>query len=205
MDLPTELWSEIFAYLLLPDLKCVRLVSRYFSQIATPICFTTIRLDLRYDVDRVIKIASNEVARHVRKLILQTTPLLPEFDDFNEWEQALALPGDPDVNPDDYDSDDDNVLMPHEEWSSLSYDGKKALYDDYRADRRREKDAIRALVSRLCFCKLGCARREQVHPNNEPLEASALEQLDEVIKKFSKLAVFTNEPGFIFACSSRSQ
>ena len=99
----------------------------------------------------------------MRKLILQTIPSLPEFDDFNGWEDALALPGDPDVNP-----DDDDVLMPLEEWPGLSCDGKKALYDDYRADRGREKDAIRGLASRLCFRKLGCARRERVHPNGSP-------------------------------------
>ena len=84
MDLPTQPWGEIFACFLWPDLKCVRLVCPYFSKIVTPIFFTTILLDVKYDVDRVIKIASNKVALHVRKLILPTTRLLPELDDFNE-------------------------------------------------------------------------------------------------------------------------
>jgi hypothetical protein len=212
--IPIELWVEILTYLDLPDLKHIRLISPYLNAIATPVCFATIRFDLRHNVDRIIKIASEELARHVRKLVLQTTPLLRKFDSPNTWERGIALPGDPDVGSDAVvNCDEDDCLMSYEEWSGLSDDQKIALYEEYEVDRRKERNKVRDLTGHLYFRKFGCARRERVHPErtssstaNEPLnEASTLEQFDEAIKKFSNLAVLTHEPGFMmnYELSSR--
>ncbi|KAF2184517.1 hypothetical protein K469DRAFT_750754 [Zopfia rhizophila CBS 207.26] len=212
--IPIELLNEVLSYLDLPDLKRVRLINPYFNAIATPLYFRTIRFDLRHNLQRIINIASEELARHVRKLVLRMTPLLQEFGGFDTWERSIALPGDPDVDPSevmDYDGDDS--LMSYEEWSGLSDDKKMALYNDYEADRKKEKDLVQSLTSYLCFRKLGCVRGERVHPKRTSMltadkqldEASALKQLDEVIKKFSNLTMFEHEPGFLvnYELSSR--
>ena len=55
--------------------------------------------------------------------------------DFEAWEQSVSLPGDRQREDDLYPSDNDQVLMPYEEWSRLSDGEKEALfkaYEEYR-------------------------------------------------------------------------
>lgn len=98
--MPLEIQKEVLSHLDIADLKRIRLLNRYFNAIATPLCFTTIWLDPRHNLRQIINVASGPLAQHVTKLILWTTPLLRRFDSYDLWERSLALPGDPEEDPD---------------------------------------------------------------------------------------------------------
>lgn len=53
-------------------------------------------------------------------------------------------------------------FMSHEDWLGLSDDKKKALYDDYEADRREEIKQPWSLTNDLCFRKMGGVRKELI-------------------------------------------
>ncbi|KAL5432006.1 hypothetical protein PMIN06_012137 [Paraphaeosphaeria minitans] len=211
--IPVELRNEVLTYLDLSDLKHVRLLNRHFNALATPLCFTTIQFDLREGIEHIVGIASDDrLAPHVRKMVLKTRPLLRKFEGLSGMQRAMSLPGDPSpFNADTYDSDDG--LLSYEEWQGLPLEEKESWYELYEADRRGDEDTVRCLSSHLYFRKFGCVQRELVHPrrvppsrtNEPPEKASALGQLDEAVKKLTRLAVLEHQPGFMFEMDSISR
>lgn len=87
VNLPTEIWSVVVEddSLSIPDLKNIRLVSRTFSSICTPLMFREITIrPSKSSVDRFIEI-TNSMARYVQKLTVISTKLYFDGDYQGPW------------------------------------------------------------------------------------------------------------------------
>jgi hypothetical protein len=143
--LPSEVWFLILERLELRDINEIRLVNSELRDYATPLRFRALSFTFSHSSIRNLRqIASKDnLRRHVRRLDAREVLLPHHFCGYDTWEQSVSLPGDPQRENDVYPSDNDEVLMPYEQWSRLSDGEKEALFCAYEEYRVAMEDEFR--------------------------------------------------------------
>lgn len=127
-SLPVELWYMVVSFADERSQWQLRLVSKQLNQIATPKCFSKVRIQLRRrSIARLVRIAQHEKFRLlVKTLVYQKQRELPSFDNFEEWESDLDLPEEP---------DESLKLISDSEWRRLPLETRMSYYREYKAEQ----------------------------------------------------------------------
>jgi hypothetical protein len=130
LELPNETVTQILKYLKTEDLCHCRLVNKRLGGIATPLRFRAMQTVLsKESIDNLSMIASqSHLSGLVKTWVYSTRPpphRLLDFRDFDTWEQCVSLP--------DGQEHVDDSLMTREDWSHMSSDAKRKLYEEYNA------------------------------------------------------------------------
>jgi hypothetical protein len=143
--LPAEIWISILERVALQDISNVRLVNSALRDHATPLRFRALSFTFNHSSIRNLHQISSKrnLRRHVRYLDALEILLPHHFCNYDAWEQSVSLPGDPQREDDVYPSDNDQAMMPYEEWARLSDEEKQALFQAYEEYRVAIEDEFR--------------------------------------------------------------
>ena len=181
--LPSETQLEVTRYLEQRDLLHLRLLSKMFYHICTPLAFRDIRIELNLQsLKRLQQIASHDTLRlHVKALILRRQMGLRPFPDFDQWQNCLG-----------FKSEQANT-----EWYSQPSENKRQVYDEYEADVAQALN-IRAYLTFRDRDTIRPLKLPEVIASTQNSElAMALESFDLNIAKLSRLETFSHEPGYL--------
>ncbi|KAF2195589.1 hypothetical protein K469DRAFT_681881 [Zopfia rhizophila CBS 207.26] len=194
-SLAPELFCMVFQHLSRRDVKQLRLVNKFLSRIATPICFKRIRFALEDgQFNHLVQIAFHEELCHfVQELELSRSPglapvSLNTFKDLTTLTPSSASDiGDDDDHPDGHPDDD------HPDENHTIFD--EVAYAEYKAECIRLREQAYSAVKYISFHRTGCERWiKRVHPDT--LRQPLLDRFDEAILRLRNLKSFIHVPGF---------
>jgi len=187
--LSPEILNIILECLSRQDLRQLRLVDKFLSRAATPLCFKRVEFALEDgQFDHVIQIAFHEELSHfVKELQLVRSPGLHyvslstfKFMEAGVHSGALTLRSTSRNQDENDDTMDDKVL---EE------------YKEYEAECLRLRKQAYSAAEQMSFRRTGCKRwTKRVYPDKST--PAPLDQFEEAILRLPRLKSFTHVPGF---------
>jgi len=181
--LSPEILDIILGCLSRQDLRQLRLVDKFLSRAATPLCFKRVEFALEDgQFDHVIQIAFHEELSHFVKeleLVRSLGLCYVSFSTFKFMAAGVHSGASRNQNEND-DTMDDKVL---EE------------YKEYEAECLRLHKQGYSAAEQMSFRRTGCKRwTKRVHPDKST--PTRLDKFEEAILRLPKLKSFTHVPGF---------